>query len=233
MEGPLSFGQKALWFLHRLAPEGGVHQGTYHIASAARVRPVLDSGALRRTLEGLVRRHPALRTTFHELDGEPRQRIHSEPRLDLMTADATAWSEAELRRRLEEEAFRPFDLEKGPLLRAGLFRRSAGEDVVLLAVHHLVADFWSLTVILRELGALYGEETGGATADLLPPPGLYEQWVERQALELSGARGEELRDFWTRHLAGPVPVLDLPADRPRPAMPSGAGVGASAVASPR
>ena len=223
VEGPLSFGQKALWFLHRLAPEGGVHQGTYHIASAARVRPVLDSGALRRTLEGLVRRHPALRTTFHELDGEPRQRIHSEPRLDLMTADATAWSEAELRRRLEEEAFRPFDLEKGPLLRAGLFRRSAGEDVVLLAVHHLVADFWTLGVLVRELGVLWAEHAQDRPAALAPLPVTYADWVRWQEERIGGAEGERLRRFWESRLADAPPELALPVDRRRSAATGDAG----------
>ncbi len=220
----LSPGERSLWFLQRLVPESGA----YNLAGAVRIE-ALDGAALTRTVLRLVERHPALRTTYPAEQGEPSRRVHGWLEPEIGEEEIAGLEGEALRLRCEREALRPFDPERGPLLRVRIFRThpAGGAGAALFVFHHLVADFWSLTVILRELGALYDEETGGPAADLLPPPGRYEQWVERQALELSGARGEELRDFWTRHLAGPVPVLDLPADRPRPAVPSGAGVGGS------
>ena len=181
----------------------------------------------------LVERHPALRTTFpaDRLEGgEPVRRVHGWLEPEIVDEDVTGLSCGAARERLEAEALRPFDPEHGPLLRVRIFRSETrgGGSAALFVFHHLIADFWSLTIILRELGDLYGEETGGAAAELLPPPARYEQWVERQALELAPPRGDKLRAFWLERLARPVPVLDLPADRPRPAEPSGAGVGGSA-----
>jgi amino acid adenylation domain-containing protein len=220
-EHPLSFGQRALWFLQRLTPESG----SSHIAAAARVRPALDPEILRRTFEDLSRRHPVLRTTFHAVDGEPRQRVHPEPRLDFLTADASAWSDAELLRRLEEESFRPFDLEAGPLLRVGLFRRAAGEDVMLLAVHHLAADFGTLAVLARELGTLYTHNAQGRPAVLQPLPVTYADWARWMEERMRGAEGARLQRYWEDRLAGAPIEIELPFDRPR----SGAGESGSAL----
>ncbi|HSG40259.1 MAG TPA: amino acid adenylation domain-containing protein, partial [Thermoanaerobaculia bacterium] len=187
---PLSHGQRGLWLEERLAP------GLYNIAAAARVRGDLDREALVRALRALVERHPALRSTFPEdPDGEPVQRVH-------------AWLEPEIKdgRDLTAEAYRPFDLANGPLVRLVL-----GEGTLLLAIHHLVADFWSLAVIARELGALY------AGAALPLPAWSFTDHVRRQRERLAGPEGERLWDFWRERLSGDFPVLDLPADRPRPA----------------
>ncbi|HKH48540.1 MAG TPA: amino acid adenylation domain-containing protein, partial [Thermoanaerobaculia bacterium] len=223
--GLLSPGERALWFLHRLAPGSAA----YNLAGAIRIAH-LDSAALRRAVLRLVERHAALRTTFPAADGEPFRRVQGWLEPEIVEEDASGLACAAIRGRFEAEALRPFDPERGPLLRVRLFQidnQCGGRGAALFVFHHLIADFWSLTIILRELGELYGEETGGAPAELLPPPALYEQWAERRTLELAGPRGEALRAFWTERLAGPVPVLDLPADRPRPAVPSGAGVGGS------
>ncbi|HVR06640.1 MAG TPA: amino acid adenylation domain-containing protein, partial [Thermoanaerobaculia bacterium] len=215
---PLSHGQRALWLLDRMVPGGNP---AYVLGGAARVRGELDAPRLRRALLALVERHAALRTTF-EADGEDAVRVvHAGGSLAWIEEVAGGWSEARLAARLAEEAERPFDLAAGPLLRVALFRRAAmggaeraGEHFVALAVHHAVADFWSLGLLVGELGALYRGE------GLPPLAGSYEDLVEGQARLLAGPEGERLAAFWQAALPPGTPALELPADRPRPPLPS-------------
>ncbi|MEA2563442.1 MAG: hypothetical protein QOH06_4946 [Acidobacteriota bacterium] len=195
---PLSVGQKALWFLERLAPEAGA----YNVAVAARVQD-LDAGVLRRALERLVERHAALRTVFPMVGEEPVQRVLPVGELDFAEGTDDAW--------------RPFDLAHGPLLRV---RVSGG--LLLFAVHHIVSDFWSLAVLARELGALYqGEES-------LPPLALrYTDFARWQAERLAGPHGEKGWAYWRDALAG-VPDLALTPDRPRPALQTWRGLARAA-----
>ncbi|HEX8339198.1 MAG TPA: condensation domain-containing protein, partial [Pyrinomonadaceae bacterium] len=209
---PLSFGQKAMWFLYKLAPESPA----YNIAVPVRVRTALDTSALRRAFETLVARHASLRTTFAAPDGEPLQRVHAHAEVDFAETDATLWEEATLRARLSGEANRPFNLEEEPLLRVRLYRRSEREHVLLLVVHHIVADFWSLDVLMRELGVAYKAEREGRSAELPPLRQSYTDYVRWQAAMLASPAGEALRSYWERQFDGELPVLDLPSDRPRP-----------------
>jgi len=215
---PPSRGQRALWFLERLA----VGSAAYHVAAAFRALGGLDETAFERALAALVARHPTLRTTFPADGGEPVRRVAARGAVDFAAVDAAEWSAAELQERLREAARAPFDLDAGPLLRVRVHRGGAagGEPVVLVAVHHLVADFWSLAVLARELGAFYRQETGGEPASLPPPGAPYGEHVRRQEALLAGTEGERLFDGWRRRLAGELPELDLPADRPRPAVQS-------------
>ncbi|HEX9945239.1 MAG TPA: amino acid adenylation domain-containing protein, partial [Thermoanaerobaculia bacterium] len=201
---PLSPGQRALWFLERLAPQAGA----YNVVVAARAREGLDADALRRTLAALASRHEALRTVIWAADGEPVQRAVTGLEPDMAVEDARAWSEEELRERLEAEAWRPFDLAAGPPLRVRIYERTRGERVLLFAVHHLVSDFWSLALMTRELGVLY------LRGDLAPPALQYADFVRWQREMLAG-REERLWAYWRGALAG-VRDLDLPVDRPRP-----------------
>ena len=157
---PLSAGQRALWFLERLAPEAG----TYNVAVAARALGRVDVEALRRALARLMKRHAALRTVIRAADGEPFQLAIPDLLPDVAIEDGREWSAEELRGRLGREAWRPFDLETGPLLRARIYELAGGERALLLAVHHLVCDFWSLAVMARELGAIYRAEGDRARA---------------------------------------------------------------------
>ncbi|MEM7584610.1 MAG: amino acid adenylation domain-containing protein [Acidobacteriota bacterium] len=220
VDQPLTQGQRALWFLHRLAPE----TAAYHIAVAARARPALEPEALQRALAELTARHPSLRTTFHELEGEPVQRISPRLAPGFRIHDAREPSDSELLKRVEEEAFRPFDLTAGPLLRVGLWRRSCEETWVHLVVHHLVADFWSLAHLSEELEALYTSERDSSTergeSSILPGPSAITladcaHWQRRR---LESPRGVAEWDYWRRRLAPPLPVLELATDRPRPAL---------------
>ncbi|HEY8021205.1 MAG TPA: condensation domain-containing protein [Thermoanaerobaculia bacterium] len=222
---PLSHGQRAMWFLARVAPDSPA----YIIAAAGRIAGELDRPALRRALEALTARHPALRTRFL-LDplgsGEPMQRVLPAGEVELVEEDATTWSEGFLGERLQEEAGRPFDLAGGPLLRAALFRRGLpsrpAEHLVVLAIHHIVADFWSFEVLLSELALLYRHGGGGA-AELPPLPFEYTDYAHWQERLLAGPAAERLWEFWRDELAGPLPRLALPADRPRPSAPRSVG----------
>jgi amino acid adenylation domain-containing protein len=211
--GTPSYGQRSLWFLQHLAPQGGA----YNIAAAARVRTPIDAGALERAFQALVDRHAALRTTFPAIDGEPCRRVAGRQSFSLACVDAGGWSEQALRARLAEEAWRPFDLERGPLLRATLLTGGPGGPVILLAVHHIVADFWSLAILVRELPLLYREATGAGPAQLSSPGMGYEEHVRMEREALGDGRGEASLAYWQESLAG-LPTLELPPDRPRPAV---------------
>jgi amino acid adenylation domain-containing protein len=218
---PLSYGQKALWFLQRMAPRSAA----YHITATVRVRGAMDAAALRRAFAALAERHPALRTTFHAgADGAPVQRVHARLEPGFLEEDAAGLDGPELAARLAREVYhRPFDLEAGPLLRAALFRLGADSHALALTVHHIVADFWSLAVLFGELGRLYERETGGA-AELPPAPQVtYADWTHWQNERLAGPEGQHLWLHWHEVLHGPRPDLDLPADRPRPAVQTDRG----------
>ncbi|WP_437896085.1 amino acid adenylation domain-containing protein [Sorangium sp. So ce124] len=213
-EFPLSASQRALWFLYQLAPESAA----YNLASAIRVTGDLDAAALRQAFEVLVDRHRLLRAVFPAPapGSEPVQRILARPEGCFSEEDASAVDEASLLDRLAREADRPFDLERGPLFKVRLFRRSAREHVLLLTAHHIVLDFWSICVLVEELGKLYPAlRAGGSLPALAPLPADYSDFVCWQSERLAGPEGERQWAYWQRQLASP-PVLDLPADRPRP-----------------
>ncbi len=178
--------------------------------------PSVDIPALRRAFQALVDRHPSLRTTFAVHSGKPVQQIHEHQPVHFEETDASTWREDELQTRLVEETQRPFDLERGPVMRVSLFTRSAQEHILLLVIHHIVVDFWSLAVILNELGVLYSAEKAGRPAALPPLDLQYTDFVRWQAEMLASPAGERLWDYWKKQLAGPLPVLNLPTDRPRP-----------------
>jgi amino acid adenylation domain-containing protein len=219
-EYPLSHGQRAMWFQHQVAP-GSV----FNPVHAVRIRSDLDISLLRGAFQVLVDRHPMLRTTFVSREGEPVQLIHEQGEVDFHQEDASEWSEEDLNERLAEEAHRVFDLERGPLLRVHVFSRSPTEHVLMLAAHHIVVDLWSLAVLISELGILFTSPDGLGS---LPPLGLhYPDYVKWQTEMLAGPGGEELWDYWRTKLAGELPVLDLPTDRPRPSVQTHRGASES------
>jgi amino acid adenylation domain-containing protein len=211
-ELPLSHGQRAIWFLQRLAPGSSA----YNIASAVRIPAELDTAALGRAFQILAARHPSLRAIFPAEGGEPVQRIRGQIEVPFQAIDASGWSAAQLDAALAEASGQPFDIERDPLLRVTLFSRSAQDHVLLLLVHHIVADFWSLAVLLEELGTCYAKARAGAPSALPPLPAQYADYVRWQAETLAGAEGQRLWSYWQTKLAGDLPALDLPADRPRP-----------------
>ena len=209
---PLSHGQRGLWFLYQMDRQSPA----YNVCYPSRIRSPLDVEALRRALQTFIRRHPALRTTFEERDGELVQRVHESIPLPFEVVDASSWSEETLRERFEAEAHRPFDLERGPLVRMHLFRRAADDHIFVLTVHHIVGDFWSLILVLEEMQARYPAMRDGRPSSLPAPAREYRDFVDWQAELLAGPEGERLWAYWQRELAGAPTVLDLPIDRPRP-----------------
>lgn len=209
---PLSPGQRGLWFLHELAPDSVA----YNIARAVRLRTALDVEALRRAFQTLLNRHAALRATFVTVDGDARQRIREHVEVSFVVHNAATWSASQLHEHLTREGHRPFNLEQGPLLRINLFKRGEDDCFLLLVVHHIAVDFWSLAILMHELGELYQADTEGRTAHLSTLPLQYTDEARRQTELLHGAEGERLWSYWKKQLAGDLPVLRLPTDRPRP-----------------
>ena len=216
---PLSYNQQGIWFLSQLAPESMV----YNVSFAARIGSEVNIPALRRAFQALVDRHPCLRTNFSVHGGKPMQRTHQKAHVQFEEVDASSWSRKELQPRLVDEAHRAFDLQQEPLLRVLVYSRSAREHFLLLVVHHIVIDFWSLAILLKELGALYSGETIGPPTELPPLDLQYSDYVRWQSQMLAGAEGERLWKYWQKRLAGPLPVLELPADHSRGAIQSHRG----------
>ncbi|HKP51514.1 MAG TPA: amino acid adenylation domain-containing protein [Chloroflexia bacterium] len=213
---PLSFAQQRLWFLDQLEPGNPF----YTIPVAMRLSGPLDVDALERSLTEIVRRHEVFRTTFPSRDGQPVQMIApsaslSVPLVDLHDLPAHE-RESKVQRMAEEEARRPFDLAKGPIVRAHLFRLDEREHVLLLTMHHIMADGWSYGVLLGELGPLYNAFTRGQQSPLPDLPVQYADYAVWQRGWLQGETLDNQLDYWKGQLMGAPPLLELPTDRPRP-----------------
>ncbi|MCM3804719.1 non-ribosomal peptide synthase/polyketide synthase [Streptomyces sp. DR7-3] len=215
---PLSFAQARLWFLDSF-DDGGTE---YVTPFALRLRGRLDTAALRTALDGLVARHEPLRTTFAEVAGHGVQRVHEPYPVALpvhdLTAGPVAERERELERLLEREGATPFDLRTGPLLRASLIRLDDEEHVLTVTMHHIVTDGWSTAVIGADLSELYGAAAVARPPALAPLPLGYADYAAWQRDPLGGAARVEPRlEYWRARLADLAP-LELPTDRPRPAV---------------
>jgi len=215
---PLSFPQQRLWFLEQWEPG----TAAYNISAAIRLSGPLDVRALERSLGGIVRRHAALRTSLVAERGEPVQVVAEECAialsLDNLEAVARELRAAEAERLAREEARQPFDLARGPLLRARLLRLDEREHVLVLTLHHIVCDAWSMAIFGRELAALYAGEIEHRAAELPTLPLQYPDYARWQRRWLTGSRLEQGLEYWSRQLRAAPPLLALPTDRPRPAV---------------
>ncbi|HLL45429.1 MAG TPA: condensation domain-containing protein, partial [Longimicrobiaceae bacterium] len=224
---PLSFAQQRLWFIDRLEPGSTA----YSVPLPLRLRGALDPRTLERAIGEVVRRHEALRTVFDETDGEPVQTVRPAGAPPLSVCDlsglAEAAREAEAGRLVRDDARRPFDLRRGPLLRAGLLRLAADRHVLVLCMHHIVSDGWSTGVLFRELAALYPAFLAGEASPLAEPEVQYADYAAWQRSWPEGGLLERQLAWWRESLAGAPPVLDVPTDRPRRALP---GARAASVA---
>ncbi|WP_326491858.1 non-ribosomal peptide synthetase [Pseudomonas sp. AA27] len=213
---PLSYAQQRQWFLWQLEPDSAA----YNIPSALRLKGELNIEALRSSFAALIARHETLRTTFHQEGDQAWQRIHLASDFDL--AVETVNAEA-LQARIVEETAQPFDLEHGPLLRARLLRLAADEHVLVLTLHHIVADGWSMPVMVDEVVRLYAAHCQGIAPQL---PALAFQYADYAAWQRQWMEaGEQARqlDYWRRQLGDEQPLLELPTDRPRPLQQNHAG----------
>ena len=215
----LSQGQKAIWFMQALAPESTA----YNIASAVRIRSELNVEALRHSFQAVLDRHPALRTTFKIADGEPVQCVRANAEVNLNVIEALKWDDDYLKEKLEEAAQQTFNLSEGPLHRIALYTRSASEHTLLLVMHHIVTDFWSLAVLMNEASAFYDAEIKNTPIALPEPQISYADYIEWQKEMLDGDEGQRLWQYWEEQLATAPAMLALPTDRPRSAMQRFAG----------
>jgi amino acid adenylation domain-containing protein len=207
----LSWTQQRLWFLEQLTPGSAA----YHLQSAFRLSGPLDIGALRAAVQTVVARHEALRTTFIERDGEVEQRIAAQCTIPLEVESGEGWSEARIGEHFKGILSRRFDLGSGPLLRLHLLRTAAQEHRLLVVMHHIVSDGWSLGVLFRELSVAYAAHRRKAPPQLPPLPVQYADYALWQRRWLESGELERQLAYWRRQLAGSPPLMHLPTDRPR------------------
>ncbi|HET8706872.1 MAG TPA: condensation domain-containing protein, partial [Pseudomonadales bacterium] len=210
----LSFAQQRLWFLDQL--QQGSSQ--YNIVGAVRMKGELNVDALRQSFENIVSRHESLRTTFISEDGQGKQVIHAAsawqiPVMDLSVLDLAS-QEREVKSQLSQFGKTPFDLQRGPLLRTELLKLSAHEHVLMVNMHHIISDGWSMGVLIREMAAFYDASINGKTATLPELKVQYADFALWQREHLQGETLEKQIQYWRGRLQG-APVLELPTDRPR------------------
>jgi acyl carrier protein len=215
---PLSFAQQRLWFLDQLEPESAF----YNIPSAVRFSGPVNLAALERSLNEILRRHKVLRTIFPNRDGKPVQVIsNAQPvkisQIDLSNLEEEGQAQA-ARELAAAEAQQPFDLSRGPLLRVKLLHLGAEDNVVLLTMHHIISDGWSIGVVTRELRTLYEAYSHGEESPLAELPIQYADYAVWQREWLQGEVLDTQLQYWRKQLEGATALLELPADNPRPAL---------------
>jgi amino acid adenylation domain-containing protein len=219
----LSFAEQRLWFLEQLEPGRSI----YNELAGVELIGALDFAALARSFREVVRRHEALRTTFETEAGSPVRVAHEGMEVELGLVDLSGVPEAEreeeVRRRAEAEASGPFDLRRGPLVRGQVLRLGTERHAVLLTLHHIVSDGWSMGILIREISTLYAAFSQGQPSPLAELSLQYADYAHWQRTWLQGESLAEQVSYWKDRLAGLAPVLELPTDRARPVMPTHLG----------
>jgi len=217
---PLSFAQERLWFLEQFEPGGSA----YNICRAARLTGLLKIEALEQSLSEIVRRHEVLRTRFQVVDGRPVQVRAPAQKLSISLVELSQLSHAErdgeVARLITEEGRRTFDLSAGPLLRAMLLRLRNDDHILILTTHHIASDAWSMGILTRELWTLYEAYANDKPSPLQDLPVQYTDYAVWQRQWLQGEVLESELCYWRQQLGNNLPVLNLPTDRPRPALQS-------------
>ncbi|MCF5239903.1 AMP-binding protein, partial [Pseudomonas sp. PA-5-4G] len=213
---PLSYAQERQWFLWQLAPDSAA----YHIPSALRLRGRLDTAALQRSFDELVARHESLRTCVEQHAEGARQVIRAQVVLPVQCVDV---QEADLQAQVEAEIARPFNLQRGPLLRVTLMRVAQDDHVLVLVQHHIVSDGWSMQVMIDELVQLYAAFSQGQAVQLPVMPIQYADFAVWQRTWMEAGEKSRQLDYWRDLLGGEQPVLELPFDHQRPAQQSHRG----------
>ncbi|MDH1549377.1 MULTISPECIES: non-ribosomal peptide synthetase [Pseudomonas] len=220
---PLSYSQQRMWFLWQMQPDSPA----YNVGGMARLRGTLHVEAFERALHALIVRHEALRTTFPSIDGVPYQCVAEDSGLHLHWQDFSALPGAARAHRLQQladdQAHQPFDLERGPLLRACLVKAAEREHFFVLTLHHIVTEGWAMDIFARELGELYEAFVDDRESPLAPLPVQYLDYSVWQRQWLESGEGARQLAYWQTRLGTEHPVLALPADRPRPAVQSHRG----------
>lgn len=229
----LSFGQERIWVLEQLQPDSLF----YNILLRLGLTGPVDVEVLRRSIEAVVARHEVLRARFPEVDGAPVQYIDPPGRWPMPIVDLRAYAgeaqQAAERRETVEEARTPFDLSTGPLLRTRLLRLADDRYTLVITIHHIISDGWSIDLFFQELTMFYGALVAQRVPDIADLPVQYPDFAAWQREWLTGAALETRRAYWARKLAGPLPTLELPLDRPRSTAPSFEGIAHEIAIDPR
>ena len=217
---PLSYSQQRLWFLWQLEPDSPA----YNVGGMARLQGKLHVEHFNAALQALIQRHETLRTTFPSINGVPVQQVADDSLVLLRQQDFSSFNTQECQLRLQQladnEAHQPFDLVKGPLLRACLVKVSDEEHILALTLHHIVTEGWAMDIFARELGAIYEAFIENKAPSLMPLPVQYLDYSVWQRQWLESGEGQRQLDYWQNKLGNEHPVLALPSDRPRPAIQS-------------
>ncbi|WP_434744192.1 non-ribosomal peptide synthetase/type I polyketide synthase [Streptomyces sp. A-14] len=211
---PLTQNQKALWFLKHLNPEGYA----YNIGGAVEVNVALEPDLMFEAVRRLIARHPALRTNFHLEDGQAVQRVSEDARTDLALFDVRGEDWETVHATIIEEYRKPYDLAHDPLIRFRLFQRGPDRWIIMKAVHHIVSDAISTFTFIEELLAIYEALRRNQEPQLPPVEARYLDFLNQQNTFLAGPEAAGMLDYWRSHLPAEVPLLDLPVDKPRPAV---------------
>ncbi|AVD82427.1 non-ribosomal peptide synthetase [Pseudomonas sp. SWI6] len=216
----LSFAQQRMWFLWHLDP----HSGAYNLPAAVRLKGVLNRQALEQAFASLVERHETLRTVFRQMPDDSLCQVPCEQALSIAWRDLGQWSpeqrEAEVAAEAEAQALQPFDLAQGPLLRVRLLRLDEQEHVLLLTLHHIVSDGWSMSVLIDEFCRFYDAHDQGIQPQLAALQVQYSDYALWQRRWLEAGEQQRQLDYWKAQLGDEHPVLELPTDHPRPVQPT-------------
>jgi hybrid polyketide synthase/nonribosomal peptide synthetase FtdB len=218
-EFPLSFGQKAIWFIHQMNPESPA----YNIGGAMHIPARLDIAALERALNEIVRRHASLRMNFFLKDGEPYQRIYECREVELKIQDVSGLAWEEICALIVRDNNKPFDLEKEALFRLRLYRQSEESYYFAVSIFHIISDAWSNYRFIDEMQRLYAEYTMGIPADLPEIQQNYSSFVEWENRLVNSARGSAMYNYWANNLPAEIHPLDLKTDKPRPSVQTNNG----------
>ncbi|MGD9899868.1 MAG: amino acid adenylation domain-containing protein, partial [Calditrichaceae bacterium] len=224
---PASFGQQRLWFLDQFEP-GSPY---YNIPMAFRLKGSVDLKILKKVIDVIVLRHESLRTTFTAVDGQPMQVISPRMAISMPVIDLDKTDNDEHENRIlslaTEEARRPFNLEKGPLIRITVIKKSDLEIIVLLTLHHIISDGWSMGILVSEITTLYEAFSGKKPSPLPELPIQYADYASWQKEYMQGDLLQRQLDYWKKHLGSNPPVLEMPTDRSRPPVITNEGSSAS------
>ncbi|MBN3924782.1 non-ribosomal peptide synthetase, partial [Nostoc sp. NMS4] len=211
---PLSYGQQSLWFLWQLAPKSAA----YNVAFTCRICSPINVTTLQKSFHIILDRHPQLRSKFFKQDNNVVQQIHQTQFTDFQQINASNWREQELEQRVFQEYQQPFNIENDSIMRVRLFSCSQQEHILLVTIHHIAVDAWSVLLLIEELITVYLALELGVQSSLTPLKHSYIDYVRWQRELLTSTQGEKLWNYWQQKLAGELPVLNLPTDRPRPAI---------------
>ncbi len=211
-EFPLSYGQRALWFLNRLAPSSSA----YNLVFSSKISPSVDIPVMEKAFAALFRRHPMLDATFSSDSGQLVQILHEGRTIDFREHDSTHLSEDQIKELIIEHANKPFDLERGPVIRLELFRTRDDAHVALLCMHHIVSDAWSVVLLMNDLIESYFSIGAGAEPQFNELEYRYSDYVQWQSRLLESSESGRTLKYWTEELRDAPMVLDLPTDHARP-----------------